>query len=104
MREQNGVQILEAGDSFPMPSGLTEDPPSTSRYGYKVVRVNGQPKWEFATEDDYRASEAQRLHIATDAVTGGGCSSEGGGCSGICTRGICVWLIYNGHYYCGCPN
>jgi hypothetical protein len=108
MKMMNGLQVFEQGDQLPeLPAGLTADLPVVSRFGFKIVQLDGKPVWEAATEEDFRNSEAQRLGIKPEDVVltlscyNTGPTSCGGGCdtSATCTA---VYHPSDGHYYCGC--
>jgi hypothetical protein len=110
MQTQNGVQIFDKGEALPkLPDGLTDHYAEdvVSPYGFKISIVDGKPRWVRATEEDYRASEAQRLAISLTEVKGNSCTQIGprqcdfGPCWG---KGICK-LLYNPathYYYCMC--
>ena len=68
MREHNGVQIFEPGESVPLPKGLNVDFEVYSPFGFKIVEINGRPTWAVASEEDYRKVVAQLQGIKPDDV------------------------------------
>ena len=103
------IQVFSKGDKLPpLPSGLEDIKTQhlISRYGYKIVDLDGTLFWEAATEDDFRASEAERLGISRDEVElRTSCYQTGPrSCSGFCDSGFCN-LVFNApgnYYYCAC--
>lgn len=105
MKEQNGIQIFDPDEDLPLPPGLPDFPNCKSPYGFKVDDINGKLDWTLASEEDYRASEAQRLGIGLDAVQAGPCFADYHGCGGRCPSGFCVkvWNQQQQYWYCTCP-
>jgi hypothetical protein len=90
MKEQNGIAIFVKGDSLPsLPTGLLDNFPVISRFGFKISEIAGKPYWEAASESDYRRAEGQRLGISDDKVKlPDRCRQTGPrDCDGHCTPG-----------------
>jgi hypothetical protein len=103
--EQNDIKVFKKGDTLPaLPAGLTADIPVTSKFGFKIVKIEGKYYWEAATEAEYRAWEAKRLGIKPEEVRPRSCYMPGPNqCAGAC-EGLCV-LAYSGSgYYCTCSD
>lgn len=104
------IQILKSGDKLPdLPRGVNYDDReyAESKYGFKIVYAGGSPRWQEATESDFRNSEAGRLGVSPDNVpTNTAChSASPGRCGGSCLGMDCT-RVYNpqDHYhYCTCP-
>jgi hypothetical protein len=113
MTEQNGIFVYSEGDRLPeLPEHLKSVDFNYiySPYGFKLAKIDGVEKWQVATEEDYRASEAKRLGIDRAAVKAdlpsrGYCQQIGPQqCQGVCPGFFCR-LLYNPgahYYYCQC--
>lgn len=78
------------------------------QFGTKIVEVSGEFIWEVATEEDFRASEAERLGIKPSEVRWDNCKQTGPTtCQGTCVTTPKTWCerLYNPegrYYYCAC--
>lgn len=109
MINENGVLVLEEGDEYPdLPRDLSTDVRVVSKFGFKVVEVDGESYWGAATEEELRAAEARRLGVRAEEVElHPWCYSTGPtSCAGNCPKPVhrCVRLYdpHTGIYYCRC--
>ena len=76
-----------------------------SKYGFKVIAINGKSYWTPATEEDYREAESERLEIPPEQVGSPYCTFQGGICIGACfPSGTCGgrFVHKNKMFYCSC--
>ena len=103
------IQIFRKGDKLPeLPRGIADIHTEhlVSRFGFKIVDIDGALFWEAGTEADFRKAEAERLGIKPEQVTVlTSCYQTGPrSCAGFCDSGFCT-LMYQpsgNYYYCGC--
>jgi len=83
MKIQNGIHVYEANDILPpLPEGLLDDIPVISKFGFKIINMDGRFYFKAATKEDFIKSETQRLGITPEEVTiNESCYSKGRSCS-----------------------
>jgi hypothetical protein len=108
MKIENGLHVYGKSDQMPaLPVGLSYDFPVISKFGFKIVHLNGRSYWEVGSEADYRRCEARRLAIdPKDVSVLRECGSIGGQCAGSCTDGWCHNVVDDStmYFYCGCSK
>jgi hypothetical protein len=110
MKVVNGIHVYEKDEEISIPEGVPREFPVVSRFGFKLVKLDGRNYWQPGSEDEFRESEAERLgikpgEVKVPAITDG-CRNLGLSCFGPCSFGWCHPLFNpkKGLYYCGCDK
>jgi len=108
MKDMNGVQVFDDGETPESPVDSGADFEVLSTFGFKVVEHKGKKMWKVGTEKDYREAEAKRLGISPEKVSIDTVCHQTApmSCSGECSvvPRSCT-LCFNptsGYYYCTC--
>jgi hypothetical protein len=116
MVDMNGVIVGDKGEVQQLPEGYPPFPSNGSIWGIKVVVIEGEKRWEPATEEDFINSEMKRLGAPRETVLEHAtlrnsltnpCHRTGtASCEGECPNPntFCAysWNPGPGHSYCVC--
>ncbi|MFC2140935.1 hypothetical protein ACFLQP_01380 [Acidobacteriota bacterium] len=113
MKDMNGIQVFDDGETPEIPEGLSTNFEVLSPFGFKIVEHEGKKMWKVGTEEDYREAEAKRLGKSPEEITidataschSSGPKSCGGNCYNWPKPGTRCTLCYNPtgqYYYCAC--
>ena len=120
MIEKGDFQVFEKGETVPSPPDIESNFQIISKFGLKIVTIDGKKMWQAGTEEDYIEAEQKRTgrtrseiveHLKSAHAAENTCRMFGPNIH-VCVANcfdpgypqICRLYIYNPgrYYYCAC--